>query len=58
MDPTLPRSREQPCSKCHQNESVYFQPSEEQMSLVFVCCNQECSHWWRMDEVEEHKQAL
>ncbi len=26
---------------------IYFQPAEDKMELLFVCCNEECRHNWR-----------
>ena len=39
-----------PCPKCHHGEAVFFQMKttneDEAMKLIFVCCNQECMHFW------------
>ena len=45
LDPTLPRTYDYTCTKCRNNECVYFRdPSkgEESMYLVFVCCTPSC----------------
>ena len=46
LDPTLQRTKKVTCTKCGNNEAVYFARSEERMELVFVCCNLECAHYW------------
>ena len=49
-DPTLPRSNNQPCPKCHQTRVVYFQSDayiyEDEMRLYYVCTNVDCTHRW------------
>ena len=45
MDPTMPRAPIE-CAKCQQQEAVYFNPSEENMILRYVCCNPECNFAW------------
>ena len=49
-DPTLPRSDEHSCPKCHHRKVVYFQSdsfrSEDEMKLYYVCCNVDCTHRW------------
>ena len=45
-DPTLPRTKEAECPKCHAREAVYFSAStEEGMTLFFNCLN--CQNRWR-----------
>jgi len=45
-DPTLPRTKEAECPKCHAREAVYFSAStEEGMTLFFNCLG--CHHRWR-----------
>ena len=43
-DPTLPRMPGETCPECGHEEVVYMSPSEEAMTLVFICC--ECQHSW------------
>jgi len=57
MDPTLPRTREADCEKCHNNEAVYFCPNDENMELKFVCCNVDCHHVWSERRREEERKT-
>ncbi|CAF5206491.1 unnamed protein product, partial [Rotaria magnacalcarata] len=49
-DPTLPRTTDHPCPKCHSSDAVFFQAqsarSEDRMTLYYVCRNQHCLHRW------------
>ncbi|KJE97816.1 DNA-directed RNA polymerase II polypeptide [Capsaspora owczarzaki ATCC 30864] len=48
MDPTLPRTHDQPCAKCGQAEAVFFQAQMRRatsgMQNFYVCCN--CGERW------------
>ncbi|CAH9055119.1 unnamed protein product [Cuscuta europaea] len=49
-DPSLPRTKNAPCVRCHHPEAIFFQATskgEEGMALFFVCCNPTCGHRWR-----------
>lgn len=52
-DPALPRTSEFECTECGKEEAVYFQASEEDMSLVFMCTG--CTHQWRQEQLPEEK---
>ena len=49
-DPTLPRSNNHPCPKCHHQNAVYFQSdsfiSEDEIRFYYVCTNVVCKHRW------------
>ncbi|CAH1790868.1 unnamed protein product [Owenia fusiformis] len=49
-DPTLPRTEDHPCPKCHHKEAVFFQSqstsAEQGMRLYYVCTNSNCAHRW------------
>lgn len=49
-DPTLPRTKDHPCSNCCNREAVFFQSqsrrAEEEMRLYYVCTNSQCNHRW------------
>jgi DNA-directed RNA polymerase II subunit RPB9 len=49
-DPTLARSDDHCCPKCHYHKVVYFQSdsfkNDDQMKLYYVCTNVECVHRW------------
>lgn len=49
-DPTLPRTFETECPRCHGNEAVFFMSRsggrDSDMALVFLCTNAECHHKW------------
>lgn len=49
-DPTLPRTDKRPCPVCGHREAVFFQAHDRRrdtpMTLFFVCCNENCSHFW------------
>ena len=49
-DPTLPRTSEHPCPRCHRTPAVFFQAHSRQcddkMTLYYVCCNANCTHRW------------
>ena len=49
-DPTMPRSNEHPCPRCHHREAVFFQSdsqkSDDEMKLYYVCTNVSCTHRW------------
>jgi DNA-directed RNA polymerase II subunit RPB9 len=49
-DPTLPRSLEHPCPKCHLSNAIYFQASsadDSGMELFFVCQQPDCGYRWK-----------
>jgi DNA-directed RNA polymerase subunit M/transcription elongation factor TFIIS len=47
-DVALFRSKkDKPCPKCSSVDLVYFQPSADRMTLLYVCTNQACRHQWR-----------
>ena len=54
MDPTLPRTRDVECKKCHNHEAVFFNAQsknpDEAMSLVFVCTNSDCKAFWKREK--------
>lgn len=49
-DPTLPKTFDHVCPRCHGKEAVFFQAqsrrAEEEMKLYYVCTNKECVHRW------------
>ena len=49
-DPTMPRSNDHPCPRCHHREAVFFQSdsqkAEDEMKLYYVCTNVSCTHRW------------
>jgi DNA-directed RNA polymerase II subunit RPB9 len=46
IDPTLPRSRDVRCTKCENNEAVFFSlVTTEGMSLYFQCIS--CGNKWK-----------
>ena len=49
-DPTLPRTKDHPCPKCHHKEAVFFQGqsrrAEDDMKLYYVCTDSKCAHKW------------
>jgi DNA-directed RNA polymerase II subunit RPB9 len=51
LDPTLsrPKGDKKRCPKCGHNEVVYFTVSDENIEIVFLCCNQNCAHQWKED---------
>jgi len=57
MDPTLPRTKETDCERCHNNEAVFFCPYDENMELKFVCCNVDCHHVWSERKREEERKT-
>ncbi|XP_065185269.1 DNA-directed RNA polymerase II subunit RPB9-like [Sycon ciliatum] len=52
-DPTLPRTTDHECPKCHHKEAVFFQSqsrrSEDGMKLYYVCTSPNCGHKWIQD---------
>lgn len=55
LDPTLPRTNKVECKDCGGREVVFFPASEEDMSLVFVCCNQDCIKHWTQEQFAPEK---
>ena len=49
-DPTMPRSNDHPCPRCHHREAVFFQSDSQkagdEMKLYYVCTNVSCTHRW------------
>ena len=49
-DPTLPRTFNTECAKCHGHEAVFFMSrsggKDSDMGLVFLCANENCLHKW------------
>ncbi|XP_068683030.1 DNA-directed RNA polymerase II subunit RPB9-like [Montipora capricornis] len=48
-DPTLPRTDEHFCPKCHHKEAVFFQSQSskaDQMRLYYVCTAVNCGNRW------------
>jgi DNA-directed RNA polymerase subunit M/transcription elongation factor TFIIS len=56
-DPTLSRSKNIDCEKCHHNEAVTFtNPTKDRMNLIFVCTK--CSFYWKKDKIDEQHDIL
>ena len=56
FDPTLPRSNEHECPRCHQSNVIYFQASSSDdsgMELFFVCQVPECGNRWKSNAPKE-----
>ncbi|KAG8480848.1 hypothetical protein CXB51_025323 [Gossypium anomalum] len=56
-DPTRSRTKSVICEKCNHRGAVYYQPKptarrEEGLRLTFVCCNPNCGHRWRVNDIE------
>jgi hypothetical protein len=50
-DPCMPRTSQTSCGKCGHDEVLYFTPSDENMKLRFICCDESCCHmWWGATE--------
>ncbi|CAI2355289.1 unnamed protein product [Caenorhabditis sp. 36 PRJEB53466] len=49
-DPTLPKTEEHSCPKCHRKKAVFFQAqtkkAEEEMRLYYVCAHDDCKNRW------------
>lgn len=50
LDRTLPRRRDIQCPKCFNMDAVYYQPQNDSMALLAVCCNPNCVHTFTMNE--------
>ena len=53
LDPALPRKMDLQCPKCHTDGPVYYQPSEESMSLSFVCKTTGCVFMGSLEEFKK-----
>ncbi|MBA0870305.1 hypothetical protein Goshw_010649 [Gossypium schwendimanii] len=56
-DPARSRTKSVFCEKCNHRGAVYYQPKptarrEEGLRLTFVCCNPNCGHRWRVNDIE------
>lgn len=54
LDPTLPHMAGVICPKCNTKDPVYFQTTEDDMTLTYVCTNKDCTHMGQLSDFDTY----